>query len=95
MKLKELQGINRASLMLAISYLKCYETVGIEELDKCEDVVADYLYNNGLKFNFKRDWKSMIVPHRITLLASRTLKNDYTLEEAVEKLGGRVRLKCN
>ena len=95
MRLNELQGITRASLFLAVGYLETQETVGIDELEKCEDIVADYLYNNGLKFNFKSNWNSMIIPHRITLLARSTVKRGYSKEEAVEKLAKRVRLNCN
>lgn len=93
MKLSELQGITRASLFLAISYLETQPKVGIEELDKCEDIVAAYLYNNGLKFNFINNWNSMIIPHRITLLANTVRKKDIPYTEALDRLGKRVRLK--
>lgn len=93
MRLSELQGITRASLFLAISYLETQEKVGIEELEKCEDIVAEHLYINGLQFNFINNWNSMIIPHRITLLANTVRKQNIPYDEALDRLGKRLRLK--
>lgn len=93
MRLSELQGITRASLFLAISYLETQPKVGVDELDKCKDIVAEYLYMNGLQFNFVNNWNSMIIPHRICLLANTVRKKEIPYTEALDRLGKRVRLK--
>ena len=97
MKLKDLQGISRASLFLAIGYLERQEKMDIETLDRCEEVVADYLNKNGIKFNFSYDVnpKSNLVVHRTVLLARRIIKYNLTPVEACERLGRRIRLKVS
>lgn len=95
MRLNELKGITRASLCLAIGYLelKPVDLSNKEQLEKCEKIVANYLNENGLKFDFSEDTKSYIVVRRTVLIARRFIANNLTMDEALSKLGKALRIQ--
>lgn len=95
MKLNDLQGIIRASLALAIGYLEVRpsELSNPERLQECEEIVGEYLYNNGLKFDYSENSKSYIVVRRTVLIARRQIANQLTMTEALVKLEKALRIQ--
>ena len=82
MFLNEAKGLHRASLCLAVGY---YNPSTVGSFDRTVRVVANYLKDNGLNFDYTVLANKMLVKRTVEL-AEKVVKNDIELECAIQKL---------
>lgn len=79
MSLSKVKGLHRASLCLAVGY---YNPSTPGSFDKTVKVVATYLKNNGLNFDYSVLANKMMVKRTVEL-AEKVINKDIELEEAM------------
>lgn len=88
MCLKKCKGLLRASLCLAVGYLdKTCTSVG--SFDRCSKIVANYLQENGLNFDYSLVANKMLVKI-IVETAEKVNSYEMTLEEGITLLDKRL-----
>ncbi len=88
MRLETIKGLHRASLCLAVGYIDRSQSTP-ETREKCEGIVAKYLNDNGLKFDFTKKPNRIIVK-RTVRLAEDVIFGGMELERAIQKLEERL-----
>ena len=88
MRLDTIKGLHRASLCLAVGYIERSD-FHRDTREKCEGVVARYLNDNGLKFDFTKKPNRIIVK-RTVRLAEDVIFGGMELERAIQKLEERL-----
>lgn len=88
MRLETIKGLHRASLCLAVGYIEKSDFAR-DTREKCEGVVANYLNNNGIKFDFTTKPNRIIV-RRTVRLAEDVIFGGMELERAIQKLEERL-----
>ena len=84
MRLETIKGLHRASLCLAVGYIQKSDFAR-DTREKCEGVVAKYLNDNGIKFDFTTK------PNRVVVrLAEDVIFGGMELERAIQKLEERL-----
>lgn len=91
MSLKKCKGLLRASLCLAIGYL---EHSTNESAEKCKDVVAKYLHNNGMKFDYAQCNNKVLID-TIVDTATHVVSNDINIEGALLVLSDKLGINVN
>lgn len=88
MRLDTLKGLHRASLCLAVGYIEKSDFTP-DTREKCEGVVAKYLYDNGLRFDFSKK-PNRVVIRRTVRIAEDVIFGGMELERAIQKLEERL-----
>lgn len=88
MRLETIKGLHRTSLCLAVCYIQKSDFAR-DTREKCEGVVAKYLNDNGIKFDFTTK-PNRIVVRRTVRLAEDVLFGGMELERAIQKLEERL-----
>ena len=88
MRLETTKGLHRASLCLAVGYIDRSQSTP-DTRKKCEGIVADYLNNNGIKFDFTQKPNRIIVK-RTVRIAEDVIFGGMELECAIQKLEERL-----
>ena len=84
MRLETLKGLHRASLCLAVGYIEKSD-FRPETQEKCENAVARYLFNNGLRFDYTKKPNKTVV-RRTVRIAEDVVFGKIELERAIERL---------
>lgn len=79
MSLSKVKGLHKASLCLAIGYYNPYVP---GSFDRTVKVVATYLENNGLNFDYNVLANKMVIKKTVEL-AEDVIKNKIELERAI------------
>ena len=88
MRLETIKGLHRASLCLAVGYIETSD-FSRDTRKNCEGIVADYLNNNGIKFDFTKKPNRIIVK-RTVRIAEDVIFGGMELESAIQKLEERL-----
>jgi hypothetical protein len=88
MRLETIKGLHRASLCLAVGYIQKSDFAR-DTREKCEGVVAKYLNDNGIKFDFTTK-PNRVVVRRTVRLAEDVIFGGMELERAIQKLEERL-----
>ena len=84
MSLEKIIGLHRASLCLAVGFIKTSDYAP-DTFKKCRVVVANYLNENGLVFNFDVKSNKRLV-RKIVNLAEEVVFDGVDLETALVQL---------
>lgn len=88
MRLKEIKDLHKASLCLAVGYIKS-SNFKPETRKKCEEIVAQFLNSNGVRFDFTKKPNRIIV-RRTVRYAEDVIFGEIDLVSAVNKLERRL-----
>lgn len=88
MRLETIKELHRVSLCLAVGYINT-SNFSVDTRHKCEGIVATYLNNNGIKFDFTKKPNRIIVK-RTVRIAEDIIFGRIKLECAIQKLEERL-----